>query len=82
MNVVANAYKSYGVFQEDLVPLHHLVCCEGGEVKIDGQTALCLENLCSGYREPCIVDIKLGFDTTYPWASDAYNRKNRCARIC
>lgn len=40
---------------------------------------LCLSNACSGYTHPSIVDIKIGFETTYPWASEEYNAKNRCA---
>jgi hypothetical protein len=40
---------------------------------------LCLSNICDGFRMPSIVDIKIGFQTTYPWADEKYNAKNRCA---
>lgn len=49
-----------------------------GRTLQDHTSIVCLSNLCLGYQNPSIVDIKIGFETTYPWASEAYNEKNRC----
>lgn len=50
-----------------------------GVEQMRGGAALILENLCQGYTRPFICDIKLGFHTTYAWASEHYNLKNRYA---
>ena len=44
--------------------------------------SLTLENLCQGFQQPSILDIKVGYATTYAWASDSYNAKNRCVVPC
>jgi len=44
----------------------------------DTGSGIVLENLCQGYIKPFVCDIKLGFRTTYAWASEEYNMKNRC----
>jgi Inositol polyphosphate kinase len=54
-----------------------LLRCADGMLRQEGQQFLCVQNLCSGIQQPNIIDIKIGFNTTYPWADDAYNAKNR-----
>lgn len=57
----------------------------GAALRADGmsiqQDAPCvkLQNLCAGIENPAILDAKIGFKTTYPWANDKYYSKNRCA---
>ena len=41
---------------------------------------LTLANLCAGYAQPCVLDVKLGFRTDYAWAGAEYNAKNRCMK--
>ena len=43
----------------------------------EGVPCLRLQNLCHGISEPAILDAKLGFKTTYPWANDKHFSKNR-----
>eukprot|EP00892_Ulva_mutabilis_P007651 jgi/Ulvmu1/5258/UM022_0052.1 len=48
-----------------------------GIKQLDSGRGVVLENLCKRYTKPFICDIKLGFKTTYAWASEDYNIKNR-----
>ena len=50
-----------------------------GSVQHDCNRTLCIENISAGYDSPSILDVKIGFETTYAWANQAYNEKNRCA---
>ena len=43
---------------------------------MEGKRYLSLEDFSHSYRHPCIIDIKMGFTTIYPWATDAYKVKN------
>lgn len=49
-----------------------------GVVEAEGRTFLELEDLTRNYRRPSIIDIKVGFRTWYPSASQAYIERCRC----
>jgi hypothetical protein len=55
-----------------------VICCAVGAGVNKGSRTLVLENICDCFEHPCILDVKLGFRTTYLWADAAYNDKNRC----
>eukprot|EP00877_Chromochloris_zofingiensis_P007959 jgi/Chrzof1/3416/Cz12g24150.t1 len=44
---------------------------------ISGHQYLILEDVCCHYQQPCVLDIKIGFRTWYPWASEAAQQKYR-----
>uniref|UniRef100_A0A383WJ42 Inositol polyphosphate multikinase n=1 Tax=Tetradesmus obliquus TaxID=3088 RepID=A0A383WJ42_TETOB len=48
-----------------------------GVRQVCGTPYLVLEDLTGQYRQPCILDVKLGFRTWYPWASDSLQQKYR-----
>lgn len=62
--------------EEDVVGLSPFLPKFHGTVEVEGRKYLALEDLCHSYKHPCIIDIKLGFTTIYPWATDAYKAKN------
>lgn len=40
-----------------------------------GNALLILDDICARYKQPCVLDVKLGHRTWYEWASDAYIAK-------
>ncbi|KAF8063649.1 IPK2 [Scenedesmus sp. PABB004] len=53
------------------VPRSYGVRCVGGA------DYLVLDDVAAGYAQPCLLDVKLGLRTWYPWASDELQRKCR-----
>jgi hypothetical protein len=54
------------------LPARPVAARADGVVETDGRTFLELEDLTRNYRRPSIIDIKVGFRTWYPSASQTY----------
>lgn len=50
----------------------------GGPETVAGTPAIRLQNICEGYEQPSVCDIKIGRTAVYEWAPDEYQRKKRC----
>eukprot|EP00879_Flechtneria_rotunda_P031364 GHRR01034256.1.p1 GENE.GHRR01034256.1~~GHRR01034256.1.p1 ORF type:complete len:137 (+),score=51.46 GHRR01034256.1:597-1007(+) len=48
-----------------------------GIQQVSDATYLMLEDAAAGYQLPCVMDIKIGFQTWYPWANDSSKQKYR-----
>jgi hypothetical protein len=64
--------------KEDVLGLSPFLPRFHGTVEVEGRRFLALDDFCHDYRHPCLIDIKMGFTTIYPWATDAYKAKNKC----
>lgn len=51
----------------------------GGPETVSGSRAIRLKNVCDGYEQPSVCDIKIGRSAVYAWAPDEYKNKKRCA---
>jgi len=62
--------------QEDVQGLLPFIPKFYGIVEVKGSNYIVMEDLCTQYKKPCVIDCKLGFTTVYEWAEEKYKVKN------
>lgn len=60
---------------EDMQQLRAFVPQYFGAIVSGDKKLLALEDTCSQYTKPCVLDAKMGMTTTYEWADDQYKKK-------
>ncbi|GFR39948.1 hypothetical protein Agub_g25, partial [Astrephomene gubernaculifera] len=66
-----------GADNDDLRKLRQFVPKYFGTVVTGDRKLLALEDTCSAYKKPCVLDAKMGLTTIYEWADDKYKAKNK-----
>ncbi|GLC46705.1 hypothetical protein PLESTB_001354500 [Pleodorina starrii] len=64
------------VRKEDMVAFRHFVPKYFGIVVSGDKKLLALEDTCSAYQKPCVIDAKMGLTTIYDWSDGKYKAKN------
>jgi len=57
---------------EDLEGLRPFVPRFYGTLAHEGRNLLALEDVARQYKKPCVLDVKMGFTSVYPWAEQRY----------
>ncbi|GFH25748.1 inositol polyphosphate multikinase, partial [Haematococcus lacustris] len=71
----ARSAREVAFYQLDLMGLRAFVPRMFGTAEVAGRQYCVMEDVCHGYLQPCVLDVKMGFVTQYAWATDAYREK-------
>lgn len=58
--------------KEDLEGLRPFVPRFYGTLQHGGKNLLALQDMARDYKKPCVLDVKMGFTSVYPWAEQRY----------
>lgn len=46
-----------------------------GVTRVEDRQYMIMEDVCRGYKQPCVIDAKIGFSSLYTWADEKYQKK-------